>query len=161
MVSIRTRSDITIRGADTVSTKFERMSRRAKYISPEAWEEVGTYLSGIEAEQFATEGARLGTPWQPLAPSTIRDRLKHGFMPGPILIRTGDLAEQFIDRPMALERYYKHSAYFGSKIKKSIWQHKGTFYKGKRHIPPRPIMVVTEETASHVAHILGEYIVHG
>lgn len=42
-------------------------------------------------QNFDTEGASGRGPWAPLAPSTLRDRARLGFPPGPILTRTGAL----------------------------------------------------------------------
>lgn len=50
---------------------------------------VDIIAAGIE-DNFASESAA-GEAWQELAESTIEDRARKGFPPGPILRRTGDL----------------------------------------------------------------------
>lgn len=50
---------------------------------------------------FTQEGRNLrgpGTPWKPLAPSTILTRVQLGFGPRPILTRTGKLRRQLVVR---------------------------------------------------------------
>lgn len=57
-----------------------------------AFEKMAEDFWAHEAEIFASEGSG----WRPLAPSTIRDRVKHGFGPAPIMVRTGRLMNSLI-----------------------------------------------------------------
>lgn len=50
------------------------------------------------ARNFASESAG-GAAWAALAPRTLRDRMRLGFGPGPILTRTGALAAHVIGTP--------------------------------------------------------------
>ncbi len=50
--------------------------------------------STFETEVFATRGAVIGSPWKPLRPSTLRDKLRRGFPTDP-LVRTGKMQHSF------------------------------------------------------------------
>lgn len=53
-------------------------------------------LEPATMEQFETEGAAGGTPWQRLEPTTNKLRIRKGFPPAhPILEQTGDLKDSF------------------------------------------------------------------
>jgi hypothetical protein len=54
-------------------------------------------LLTIEYDKYATREAGPEGPWAPLAQSTIEDRLRKGFLAGPILWRTGDGFMSLID----------------------------------------------------------------
>lgn len=65
-----------------------------------AWEQVAADLRGDFAEQFASQGGfyKSRGKWAPLAPSTVKDRVRKGFFgPWPILIRTGALFTSLVD----------------------------------------------------------------
>lgn len=54
-----------------------------------AWADV---ITNAISENFASESAG-SEPWASLADSTLADRKRKGFAPGPILQRTGDLRD--------------------------------------------------------------------
>jgi phage gpG-like protein len=61
------------------------------------WEDRKTFLEQVGGDvmlvsilrNFDEEGRPM--PWAPLAPATIKDRIKHGYGEGPILYRNGTL----------------------------------------------------------------------
>lgn len=135
------------------------MGRRAVDISP-VWPKVGAYLSRQTRIQFATRGARSGDKWKPLAPRTIQDKLRGGWPMAP-LVRTHELKQSFVGRPMNVEVYYKNTAQFGSDLDKARWQHFGTFRHGRRHIPPRKIVVFTTADKAAIRQMIVDFINKG
>lgn len=63
------------------------------------WEDYALVMVQTEEEWFASEG---GGTWPPLAPSTVRDKIRDGY-PADTLIRTGDLLESLTDPAVAME----------------------------------------------------------
>jgi hypothetical protein len=74
--------------------------------------------------------------WQQLSPFTMADRVKKGFEPDNPLYRTGDLMHSVYKRVNIAEK----KAVIGSDSDIMVWQERGTFKNGKRHIPPRPVL---------------------
>jgi len=48
-------------------------------------------VQDLVRDRFASEGASAGRPWAPLKPATIKQRIRLGFAPGPILRRSATL----------------------------------------------------------------------
>lgn len=79
-------------------------------------------------QQIETEGRFMDTPWAPLAPTTVKDRIKRGFSgPHPMLVRDNFLRESFTSggadhvqdiQPMEMT--------WGSSLPKSLFLHTGT-----------------------------------
>lgn len=76
-------------------------------------------------EQFATEGAAGGTPWAPLAPSTLR---RSGGARAGILYVTGALFGSLTDKgaPGHVEELGSQSLLFGSRLPYAIFHQTGT-----------------------------------
>jgi hypothetical protein len=53
---------------------------------------------------FRSEGAAGRGKWRPLAPSTLRDRQRLGYGPGPILVRSGQLRDHVLSAPAVVRR---------------------------------------------------------
>lgn len=141
-----------------VKRQMRGIAKRSKNVTP-AWPRVGSYLSAAERRQFATEGAYMGTPWQPLAPSTVARKAARGFGGRKILVETGAMRSGFTGRPMDIETYSAQQALFGSAGQVARWQHFGTHRNGKQAIPPRTIMKVTPVIAHGVAEVIAGYII--
>lgn len=78
-------------GLQDVSRTLMAVEGRAMDFTP-AWPHVADALRLIAKQNFASEGAHGGAPWQGLAASTQADRRRNGFNPGhPILKRSGAL----------------------------------------------------------------------
>lgn len=140
-----------------VARRLRLISKRIEDPSP-AWPRVGSYISRQMRTQFATEGAHLGTPWQPLKPKYRLWKLKHGYS-RKILVQSGKMRQSFVGRPMDIERYGKKTATFGSNDQKAIWHHNGTRRNGRRVNPPRPILNVTPQMAKGVTDIVTAYVI--
>jgi phage gpG-like protein len=147
----------------------------------EALAAVADDLRQMIAEQFATEGAAGGTPWAPLAPSTVR---RTRGARGGILYATGALLGSLTDpgAPGHVEQLDEQSLLFGSELPYAIYHQTGTGIefgqatiagpsqssarprgrKGRkaagpgrgRALPMRPLIVVTDARAASWAEIL-------
>lgn len=147
----------------------------------EALAAVADDLRQMIAEQFASEGAAGGTPWAPLAPSTLRHS---GRARGGILCVTGALRGSLTDpgSPGHVEQLDEQSLLFGSDLPYAIYHQTGTGIgfgqtdvarplqssassrtrkgrkapgPGRGHtLPMRPLIVVTDARAESWAEII-------
>jgi hypothetical protein len=148
-----------VRQLEGIARSFRAMAVRDENVAI-IWPRVGNLIARSNREQFATRGAFYGTPWKPLSPRTIADKLKHGYG-RQMLVRSGALKLEFTGRPMALEVYSSRSARFGSRSKLSVWQQRGTHHNGRRHIPPRTIQKINREMANKIRQMTVAYVVKG
>jgi phage gpG-like protein len=68
------------------------------------------------------------------------------------------MKETLVGRPMQIEEYGRKSARFGTRDQKAVWQHFGTEYHGRPHIPARPIIVLTDDDRHEIANIVARYV---
>ena len=114
----------------------------------EALAAVADDLRRMIAEQFATEGAAAGTPWAPLAPSTLRKsrRTRSG-----ILNLTGALLGSLTDpgAPGHVEQIDSGQLLFGSGL-----PYAGFHQTGTRRMPARPIIVLAGDATARWLEIV-------
>lgn len=146
-------------GLKKVKAKIRVMSKRVQNPSP-AWKSVGSYIAASNRRQFATHGAYYGTPWKPLKPNYAQWKVRSGYG-RKTLVRTGAMRASFVSRPMAIEKYYRNYAEFGSDYWLVKFHQNGTFRNGKRANPPRPMMKKTRKMTADVTSIVKEYVING
>lgn len=142
-----------------MSLDLVKMAAAATDLTP-VWPQVGAYLSRMTRVQFATRGRRGGKPWKPLAPSTRAEKARLGWPRSP-LVRTGELKNAYVGRPMEIEVYRPHSVRLGSNLDKARWQHYGTWRNGKPHIPARKIVIFTKEDIDHIEGLIKKFLAGG
>lgn len=136
--------------------KLREIKIRAEF-PDRAWQAVGRYLAREVDKQFLTRGGNFGTPWKPLATSTIIQKRRLGYTPQP-LVRTGQMKRGFL-YPAVVKDARGSTASFGSDSDIASYQHHGTKRGGRQHIPPRKILQVTPKMRKDVRDILANYIV--
>jgi phage gpG-like protein len=150
---------VTFQGGDKFKAELRRKKQRVQ--KPElAWRKVGRHIAKEIRKQFTSRGANFGTPWKPLAPSTIREKRRLGYPLAP-LIRTGEMRREMTGNPMNVEFYEGRIATFGTNGMKAEWQHFGTDKNGKVHIPARPILKATPKLRREVKDIMDEWVKKG
>ena len=83
----------TMLGDAVLARGISRYGDAVRDFSP-VWDQIRNDFHRIEGEQFATEGARSGSPWAPLSPTYEAWKQKH--FPGrPILQLTGMMWGEF------------------------------------------------------------------
>lgn len=148
--------DIVITGnRGAAKRKLREIKVRAEY-PDRAWQAVGRYLAREVDKQFLTRGGNFGTPWKPLATSTIIQKRRQGYMGQP-LVRTGAMKRGFL-YPAIVKDARGSTASFGSDSDIASYQHHGTKMNGRQHIPARKIMKVTPKMRHDVRDILSNYI---
>lgn len=71
---------------------------------PQALTDALPSIRAAHRRNFTTEGASGRGRWAPLAPSTILERARLGYPPGPILKRTGALQRHVLSTPAVVRR---------------------------------------------------------
>jgi len=115
-----------------------------------AMKQVGEVLLNRVAESFRSESSPEGRKWKPLKASTIAERLRLGYGPGPILRREGWLAEHFSYRAS------RDRVLVGTAVPyAAIHQFGGRAGRGHRAvIPARPFLGVAPEDWDEIREIL-------
>lgn len=138
-----------------VARAIKRMDRNADNLTT-VWRRAGSRIARDNRRQYATKGAFQGTPWKPLAKSTLRRKKRK-----TILRETGALHRSFTGRPMGIEIYGPTEAHFGSPLQTAIWQQGGTFMNGRRHIPPRVIQKLNPATRKEIIQMVVKHVLRG
>ncbi len=153
-----------------------------------AWEYVGYQLLRNFAFNFEAQGGTIGMggAWKPLAASTVRDRLRKGYLgAAPILVRTSLLYYSLSGRGMPgnIFQIMPTQLTVGTNIFYAIFHQKGTgksqrseAYMGWKKVggvrqqtpkmriktsygmPPRPIVGISPAQSTQVVQILNSYI---
>ncbi len=131
-IEISINSDAVDRSLDSLQASLEDESCALRTI--------GDDLREMIAQQFATEGAAGGTPWAPLAPSTLRK--KRDSRSG-ILDVTGALLASLVDAGAAghVEESDGQQLIFGTALPYALFHQTGT-----RRLPARPIIALTGDS---------------
>lgn len=158
---------IEIAGMQTVQAKvraFATWGRHIETLEP-VMEQIGEDILADNAMQFLTEGdyyrasmaAALVSPkWEPLAPSTQRDRERRGYEPDhPILWRTGTLAASLSERdgPGNIFETTKTSVRVGTSVPYASYHEYGT-----TRMPPRPLVGLTRSRSEAIVRAVGDYV---
>lgn len=142
-----------------IARRIRRLDKNALSLET-VWRRAGSRIARDNRRQFATKGAFQGTPWKPLAASTLRSKMRAGGRRG-MLRKTDALFKSFTGRPMGIELYGPREAHFGSPLMTAIWQQNGTHRNGKRHIPPRPIQKLNAATRKEIVDMVVKHVLRG
>jgi phage gpG-like protein len=138
--SFETNSEAVLRALDNYQESLEDNS--------DALAAVAGDLRQMVADQFATEGTAGGTPWAPLAPSTLRKsrRTRSG-----ILNLTGALLGSLTDPGASghVEETDGSQLLFGSAL-----AYAGFHQTGTRRMPARPIIVLSDDSTARWLEIV-------
>lgn len=154
------------RTIEALTRRIETYGHKLTDLSP-AWELIGSDILEDNFANFTANGAlyagavgqRKGTAgyteWAPLAPSTIRDRMRKGYGQGPTLVRTGELRDSLTKRhaPGNIFEVEKLSLRVGSNHWKALIHHNGT-----RHIPPRRLVGITWQRRAGIVKRMQDYV---
>jgi hypothetical protein len=123
---------VSVEGLTGVKEHFEEMRQRAQDVSP-AWEEFLNWWVVTNVEQFTSRGARWRTPWKPLAPSTVSEKRRAGYLSEP-LVRTTRLRNAMTRRPLEVERVSATDVEAGTDLYYAKYHQSGTRYMPARKL---------------------------
>lgn len=130
-----------------ITTKDLRESLGIDFVSlkPAIIADIEKTITSAVKKNFATQGAYSGEQWAPLKPSTIRDRKRRGFKPGPPLVRSGEL-KRAATMPVFTSSPLKQRVTFNVNNAYASFQNNGT-----RNIPARPFFRLSEKDIEKIA----------
>ena len=99
---------------------------------------------------FDHQGQTVGDPWPPLKPSTVEDRRRKGFPPGPPLLRTGRL-RNLVSNPVL--DYRQNQIHIEVQDDIAAYHQNGT-----NRMPARPPVALSEEQIDNLEQSLAEGI---
>ena len=140
---------IKVEGLKQLQQKFKAAQNKLNG-SKQFWSSVGAYVQRQTIkERFDKEQSPDGEKWKPLAPATIKHRLKrHKTGKMKILQDTGELR-----RSIKYEAG-DNSVKVGSKLK-----YARTHQFGRDKIPRRPFLGVTDEEKRHIVQMYRQYVI--
>lgn len=149
--------EISVLGDKIVERELLRFSSRAVDLSP-AFETIADEMQHWEADQFSSEGAFLGTPWEPLAASTVRSKAARG-LPLDILVATGELRDSLTGAGSnAVRDIGPNEMTFGTRVPYAVYHHSR---EPRSRLPRRPLIAVDELRRRWIVRELQRYIVEG
>jgi hypothetical protein len=131
-------------GLDAVRRELHAMQRRTHDLSP-AWEEWLTWWADTNREQFSSRGRRWRTPWRPLAPSTVAEKRRKGYL-SDTLVRTSEMRTSLTGRPLGIEHIRAHDVEAGTGVYPAHFHQRGT-----RRMPARPLLNARQVAAEGAA----------
>lgn len=155
------KNEVAARKFEQLAHDIKAMDLRVDTIPPAVGPQIGNMLSKNVRRQFSTKGVAQGTPWRPLKPSTIADKVLNGYPAPNPLVRTGAMKMTLVGRPMGIEKYTGKTMRFGSPLRRAAWQQKGTHRNGKRHIPPRVMLKIGRAERAEMVRIVKKWVVRG
>lgn len=124
---------VSVEGLTHVKHQLEGMRHRAGDVSP-AWEVFLDWWATTNVEQFSSRGARWRTPWKPLAPRTVREKRRAGWLSEP-LVRSSQMRRELTRRPLGVERISGSDVEAGTDLYYAKYHQRGT-----RHMPARKLI---------------------
>ena len=108
---------------------------------------------------FTTEGAAGRGRWRPLKPSTIEERRRLGYGPGPILKRTGALERHVLSTPAVVSRIpggYQLRIAPDANVN-GVRKYRA-LAMGHGRIPARPMVALGPQAATKVTSAISRYL---
>jgi phage gpG-like protein len=151
---------ISSHGFEFIESSLRASAGRADFLRP-ALEEVADDMMDRTETVFDSEGRQAGTgqfrgSWAQLADSTIRKRIRAGYVPIIILHQTGRLRASVTQRgdpDMTLE-FGRNSLKFGSRL-----SYADTHQHGTSRIPARPFIVFGPQDQERWSRTIASYII--
>jgi hypothetical protein len=112
--------------------ELQAMRARTEDLRP-AWDVLLTWWASRNVTHFRNNGKRWKTPWKPLQPETLAEKLRFGY-PSDILVREGDLRDSLTRRPLGIERLRPHEVEAGTAVAHAVYHQRGTKHMPKRQL---------------------------
>lgn len=140
--------EITLQGVGEVSRRLRAKREAMQDLTP-AWPAVDEVLRDIARQEFASEGAQGGEPWQGLAPRTQNERRRLGYGPAhPILQRTQRLARSLTSLTGDTITVHKENYYaFGTAVEYFKY-HQSKLPRTR--LPRRAMLVLTADDKNEI-----------
>lgn len=147
------RPSLVVLGDDVIADGLHLVARNASDLDG-AWDAIGDTLEGMIAEQFDSQGAEFGTPWEALKDDTIAAKQRAGYSdPTRALVATGAMAGSVevhaTDGGLELTMDPKVAFHHGEKRSAS------------NPVPRRPVFEITAAVEAYVMNTLQHEVFEG
>lgn len=133
----------TLEGEKQMIRRLRDVSTKMKNWYPE-FRATGRMLLKTFRDNFATQGRTLGEPWERLAPSTVEEKIKAGFLGSGPLVRTGAMRDAFRSQPQQnMVTITNPTPYFA--------YHQSN--RPRRHLPRRVMMKIDQQRREEIVKI--------
>ena len=142
------------KSASEMTKDLDGLIRRSHNMRP-AMEAIGLELLNIFAENFRAQGR---PRWVPLDQSTIQDRVRQGFGPGPTLFRTGTLMRSVTQKgaPFNIFQARNRSLRVGSRLPYFL-----VHDLGGSNVPQRQMSTLPRNERRGLIEIIERYVKTG
>jgi hypothetical protein len=155
-----TRLQVEVLGDTVLSRRFMRTGENAADLS-DSFSVILDRFEEVTGEQFESKGRAMGTPWEPLADSTIKSKARAGAAdPTQALVLTGALALSFQGGPGGVHHVGPSEAEWGSRNRNAMWHH-GRQRSSDNPVPRRPIFEPDEALRRWMTRVLHEGVFGG
>jgi hypothetical protein len=135
--------EVDVLGDVVLSRRLLRVAENAADLS-DAFDTILDTFEEWTGEQFDSRGGTFGTPWDPLADSTIESKTRAGYAdPEQPLVATGALALSLQGGPGGVHEVGPEGATWGTRNPNAMWHH-GRDRSGTNPVPRRPIFELDE-----------------
>lgn len=129
---------VDVLGDVVIERRFMRTAENAADLS-DPFDVILDRFEDWTGEQFKSSGGEFGTPWEPLADSTIAQKEREGVPePAQALVRTGALALSLQGGPGGVRDVGPSEAAWGTRNPNAMWHH-GRRRSASNPVPRRPI----------------------
>jgi hypothetical protein len=129
---------VDVLGDVVISRRLMRWGDNAADLS-DAFDTIMDAFEDWTGEQFESRGGTFGTPWDPLADSTIASKERAGYSdPEQPLVATGALALSLQGGPGGVRDVGPEEAEWGTRDPNAMWHH-GRARSGSNPVPRRAI----------------------
>jgi len=116
------------------------------------------YVQEVE-KRFKSQGSYSGKGWPRLKLSTLKDRKRKGYPPGPILVRSGALRDSLVSNTMNTINTVRRKYWeYGSRIPYAIY-HQST--RPRRKLPRRAFLFISNKFRLRTIRAFHSYVVTG
>jgi hypothetical protein len=147
------RVGVEVLGDTVISRRFLRIGENASDLS-DPFRVILDQFEDWTGEQFESEGGFFGTPWAPLADSTVAQKERAGYpQPGQALVATGALALSLQGGPGGVHEVRHDEARWGTTNPNAMYHH-GRSRSASNPVPRRPIFELDEARRRWVMGVL-------
>jgi phage gpG-like protein len=145
------RVHVEVLGDVVLSRTFLRVGENATDLRPALAAIFRDWEDRVD-KQFSSEGSAMGTPWEPLADSTLAQKAAGGYPPD-ILIRTGALRASFKGGSDHVSDIRRDGGEWGTTDPKALFHQHGT-----SRMPARPVFKLDEPARREAMRTLQRHI---
>lgn len=144
---------VVVLGDDVIADGFNLVARNVSDLSG-AWDAIGDTLVDMIAEQFDSQGAEFGTPWDALQDETVEAKQRAGYsQPTKALVASGAMAG-------SAEVHVSDDGLELTMDPKVAYHH-GEKRSASNPVPRRPVFEITPAVEAYVMTVLQREVFEG